>query len=181
MCFLLSFLQQPVYADIWGYADEKGVAHFAGDRVDERYEFFYRGGESFDISRGVKGASDSLNPAMQPAGAFRVISFFEISPNYKQVKHHLREASSAHQIDYELLRALIATESGFDAMVVSPNGAMGLMQLYTLLKPPSLTADKGSAPTRVRLEMQGGAARRGNMISLVQSMNPQPNLKTETD
>ena len=32
-------------------------------------------------------------------------------------------------MDYELLQALIATESGFDAQAVSPKGAVGLMQL----------------------------------------------------
>lgn len=32
-------------------------------------------------------------------------------------------------MDYELLQALIATESGFDAGAVSPKGAIGLMQV----------------------------------------------------
>jgi len=41
----------------------------------------------------------------------------------------LREASVAHDIDYELLQALIATESGFNTHAVSPKGAVGLMQL----------------------------------------------------
>ena len=35
----------------------------------------------------------------------------------------------AQRIDYELLQALIATESGFDAGAVSPKGAVGLMQV----------------------------------------------------
>ena len=52
-----------------------------------------------------------------------------MSPNYKAVKHLLREASETHGIDYELLQALIATESGFNAAAVSPKGAVGLMQL----------------------------------------------------
>jgi hypothetical protein len=267
--FLLSFLQQAAYADIWGYLDEKGVAHFAAERVDERYEIFFRGGESFDTSRAVTAAGatpqPALAPGMLPATASRVMAFFEVSPSYKVVKHHLREASSAHHIDYELLQALIATESGFDALAVSPKGAIGLMQvmpataarygvagdkktsvekklsdprtniktgtrylrdlinlfpgrldlalaaynagegavqragnkipnyketqnyvktvmqLYALLKPPVLTAEKRNAPTRVRMQMQGGAASRGNMISSIPSMRPQPNLTTETD
>jgi soluble lytic murein transglycosylase-like protein len=41
----------------------------------------------------------------------------------------LREASVAHNIDYALLQALIATESGFNTHAVSPKGAVGLMQL----------------------------------------------------
>lgn len=263
--FLLSFLPQAAHADVWAYIDEKGVAHFSAERVDERYEIFFRGGESFDTSHGVPLAGDTPQPAMPPNAASRLMAFFEISPNYKQVKHHLRVASSSQQIDYELLQALIATESGFNAMAVSPKGAIGLMQimpataarygvagdkkrsvenklsdpginiktgsrylrdlinlfpnqlelalaaynagegavqragnkipnyketqnyvktvmqLYTLLKPPALTAGKRNAPTRVRMEMQGGAARRGNMIPSAPSVSPPPQLKTETD
>ena len=45
------------------------------------------------------------------------------------VKHLLREASDTHGIDYALLQAVIATESGFNSTAVSPKGAIGLMQL----------------------------------------------------
>ena len=45
------------------------------------------------------------------------------------MKHLLRDASVTHGIDYELLQALIATESGFNASAVSPKGAVGLMQV----------------------------------------------------
>ncbi|MDO8249331.1 MAG: DUF4124 domain-containing protein, partial [Rhodoferax sp.] len=120
---MLSFLQQVAHADIWGYVDEKGVAHYAAERMDERYEIFYRGGESFDTAGAVTGAGNTSNssetPATLPAVASRVMAFFDVSPNYKVVKHHLREASRVQQIDYELLQALIATESGFDALAVS--------------------------------------------------------------
>jgi soluble lytic murein transglycosylase-like protein len=61
--------------------------------------------------------------------ATKLIAFFDISPSYKQVKHHLREASKEHGVEYELLQALIATESGFDPTAVSPKGAVGLMQI----------------------------------------------------
>jgi soluble lytic murein transglycosylase-like protein len=119
-------------AEIWGYVDDKGVAHFAAEKLDERYELFFRGNESFDTGRGVRAAADS-NPTARavavPTAPPKLIAFFEISPSYKQVKHHLREAASQHGIDYELLQALIATESGFDAAAVSPKGAVGLMQI----------------------------------------------------
>jgi hypothetical protein len=112
-------------AEVWGYVDARGVAHFAAEKIDERYELFFRGGESFDTSRGL-GTGRAVNV---PSAAPRLIAFFEISPGYKQVKHHLREASRTQDIDYELLQALIATESGFDARAVSPKGAVGLMQI----------------------------------------------------
>jgi len=112
-------------ADVWGYVDAKGVAHFATDKLDERYELFFRGGESFDTSRGI-GTARAVAVPTAPA---KLIAFFDISPSYKSIKHHLREASKDQDVDYELLKALIATESGFDAGAVSPKGAVGLMQI----------------------------------------------------
>jgi hypothetical protein len=119
-------LSVPARAEIWGFVDEKGVAHFAAEKVDERYHLFFRGGESFDTTDGVKAPRPAPPPS---ASASRLLAFFEVSPSYKQVKNHLRDASQEHGIDYELLQALIATESGFDPSAVSPKGAVGLMQL----------------------------------------------------
>jgi len=112
-------------ADVWGFVDDKGVAHFAAEPLDERYQLFFRGGESFDTAQGVA----TPRPVAVPTTQSKLFAFFDISPAYKQVKHHLREASKAHDIDYELLKAVIATESGFDAGAVSPKGAVGLMQV----------------------------------------------------
>jgi soluble lytic murein transglycosylase-like protein len=125
---LLSFLILPAWADVWGYIDDKGVAHFASDQVDARYELFYKGGESFDSRDGVR-APETARPVAVPTAPPKLLAFFDVSPSYKQVKHLLRDAAKLHDIDYELLQALIATESGFDAGAVSPKGAVGLMQV----------------------------------------------------
>lgn len=116
----------PARAEVWGYVDDKGVAHFAAEKVDERYELFFRGGESFDTEQGVRTPRAVAVPTKS---ASKLLAYFDIAPRYKQVKHHLREASSEHGIDVELLQALIATESGFDPAAVSPKGAVGLMQI----------------------------------------------------
>ena len=117
-------------ADVWGYVDARGVAHFAPERLDERYELFFRDGQAFDTAQGLSRPDPTPRPVAVPSrSAGKLIAFFEVSPGYKQVKHHLREASRALDIDYELLKALIATESGFDARAVSPKGAVGLMQV----------------------------------------------------
>jgi soluble lytic murein transglycosylase-like protein len=117
----------PARADVWGYVDEAGVAHFSAERLDERYQLFFRSGDSFDTSRGNRGLP-AYNPGATGAPP-KLLAFFDVSPNYKAVKHLLREASVAQDIDYELLQALIATESGFNTHAVSPKGAVGLMQL----------------------------------------------------
>jgi len=118
--------QAPARAEVWGYVDEKGVAHFASEKVDERYELFFRGGESFDTEQGVATPRQVAVPSRSTS---KLLAYFEISPSYRQVKHHLREASRELGIDMELLQALIATESGFDPGAVSPRGAVGLMQI----------------------------------------------------
>lgn len=124
-------------ADIWGYVDDKGVAHFAAEKLDDRYELYFKNGQNFDTQEGVPVLAAS--PVVVPTETRPLIAqsslppklqtFFDVSPNFKAVKHHMREASKLHKIDFELLQALIATESGFDTSAVSPKGAVGLMQL----------------------------------------------------
>ncbi len=126
-------------ANVWGFVDDKGTAHFASERVDDRYELYFRSGESFDTANGVKPAliessilqppRSANSPLVSPAVNPKLLAFFDVSPSYKQVKHHIKEASTTHNIDYELLQALIVAESGFDTAAVSPKGAVGLMQL----------------------------------------------------
>lgn len=143
----------PAWADVWGYVDAQNVTHFATERLDERYQLFFKTGDSFSagLDGGVGVAMPyspvyltppvSLNPPvlLQPKATSpvldggrsqaRVLAFFDISPGYKAVKHLIRDASKLHGIDYELLQALIAAESGYDPQAVSPKGAVGLMQL----------------------------------------------------
>ena len=134
----------PARADMWGYVDAQGVTHFSALQLDERYELFFRGGENFNAGKGeAGGAIGSKTASAAPA---KLVSYFDLSPGYKSVRHLLREASDTHGIDYELLQALIATESGFNARAVSPKGAVGLMQLI----PPTaarygVRADKSAA------------------------------------
>jgi soluble lytic murein transglycosylase-like protein len=111
--------QSAARADVWAYVNEKGVAQFAAERLDGRYELYFS-----DLA-----PVDATRAGSVPMAPTRLHAFFEISPDYKSVRHLMREASREHRIDYELLQALIATESGFDAAAVSPKGAVGLMQV----------------------------------------------------
>ena len=140
VALLLGLFAFPAVADVWGYIDTKGVAHFSTEKLDERYELFFKGGESFSTDK-ADGSSNlpavkapvKANPYALPAGSAhaptKLLAYFDVSPNYKAVKHLLKDAAQTHGIDYELLQALIATESGFDTFAVSPKGAVGLMQL----------------------------------------------------
>ncbi len=124
-------------SEIYGYIDEKGVAHFAAEKIDERYQLFFKGGQSFDTANGlgmgiggIGGRRSGGAGGGKPSSASQtLLTMFERSPHYKVTKSALLEASRRHSIDYELLQALVAAESGFDAQAVSPKGARGLMQL----------------------------------------------------
>ena len=125
----------PVWADVWAYVDEKGVAHFASERVDARYELFFRNTETFDTTRDPPPAEPEPDPepvqavAPEPMAPNKLIAFFQVSPTFQHVRQHMRDASADHNIDFELLQALIAAESGFNPTAVSPKGAIGLMQI----------------------------------------------------
>jgi soluble lytic murein transglycosylase-like protein len=139
---LLLFSQQNARADVYGFIDDKGVAHFAAERVDARYELFFKGGESFDTQQGVAsknttngiGTGQSTSESAASLAAkdkvnSKIQAYFDVSPSFKAVRHHMRDAAKAYRIDFELLQALIVAESGFDPLAVSPKGAIGLMQL----------------------------------------------------
>ena len=147
------------HADVWTFVDPQGMTHFSTTRLDDRYEIFLRGSDSFsagnNFARGALGliedadsarsAQSGGNAVTRSANSARLLAYFDISPSYKAVKPLLRDASVTYGIDYELLQALIATESGFNARAVSPKGAVGLMQLI----PPTaarygVRADKNS-------------------------------------
>lgn len=137
VALLLGVVALPALADVWGYVDAKGVAHFSTEKLDERYELFFKGGESFSTEKSdrssltplPKSPIETSQPAVSAQAPTKLLAFFDVSPNYKAVKHLLKDAAQTHGIDYELIQALIATESGFDTHAVSPKGAVGLMQL----------------------------------------------------
>ena len=127
----VALMFSPVFAraDVWGYVDERGVAHFANEKLDDRYEVFYKGGESFDTSKTPSPPGENARQLSVPSVPARLQTFFDVSPNYKAIRHHIKDAAHTFKVDYELLQALIAAESGFDVAAVSPKGAIGLMQL----------------------------------------------------
>ena len=55
--------------------------------------------------------------------------FFDGLPMAKQFEAQLRRAADLHGVDFYLLQALIATESGFNVRALSHSGAVGLMQI----------------------------------------------------
>ena len=106
-----------VDAEVWSYVDGGGVVHLAARPVDSR----------FRLVLGDRAAALPVDGKADDAG--RLLVWLDIAPEVKAVQPWLREAARQHGIDAELLKAVIAVESGFDANAVSPRGALGLMQI----------------------------------------------------
>ncbi|KQW41242.1 MULTISPECIES: lytic transglycosylase domain-containing protein [unclassified Roseateles] len=113
---LLACLALPVHAELWGFVDAAGVAHFAPRQLDARYKPVLG---SVGMQR-VPGKTDA---------GLALLNWLDIAPEVKAVQPWVREAAARHGVDAELLKAIIAVESGYQKAAVSPRGAMGLMQI----------------------------------------------------
>nr|WP_216294203.1 lytic transglycosylase domain-containing protein [Delftia acidovorans]MCA1068827.1 Soluble lytic murein transglycosylase [Delftia acidovorans] len=139
LALVLWGLARPAHADLWAFVDERGITHFAAEALDERYRLYFRGSVYDSTEQGLKPPMVQAEAAADADGSgdagrrlqahTRLQSFFDISPRYKSVRGHLRKAADHTGVDYDLLKAVIAVESGFDAQAISPKGAVGLMQL----------------------------------------------------
>lgn len=116
------------HADIYGYVDSQGSPHFATEKLDERYQLYLRGDESFDSTKLPAGPADQMaaeGQAIKPALA----RYLSGHPNLKKYELLLTNAARDFSVDPALLKAVMAAESGFNTLAVSPKGAVGLMQV----------------------------------------------------
>lgn len=105
-------------ADVYGYIDEQGVARFAAEKLDDRYQLLSKGNRFGMLTLGGDGSARS-------ALKERLLSH----PNLKLYEPLLRAASIEFAVELSLLKAVMAAESGFNPDAVSPKGAIGLMQI----------------------------------------------------
>ncbi|KQY81972.1 lytic transglycosylase [Pelomonas sp. Root1444] len=106
----------PARAELWGFVDAGGVAHFAPRQLDARY------------TPVLGGVGMQRVPGKADAG-LALLNWLDIAPEVKAVQPWLREAAAQHGVDADLLKAIIAVESGYQRNAVSPRGATGLMQI----------------------------------------------------
>ncbi|WP_243392716.1 MULTISPECIES: lytic transglycosylase domain-containing protein [Roseateles] len=120
---LLMALAAPARAELWGYVDGQGMAHLAGHQVDSRYSLVLG---SAQTQR--EAAAQTQVPGKSDGGQ-GLLTWLEFAPEVKAVQPYLREAAARHGVDMELLKAVIAVESGYKHDAESKRGALGLMQL----------------------------------------------------
>src|SRR5712691_8782354 len=108
-CFVLLLwaLAPHSHAELWGYVDEKGAAHFATEKLDARYELFYRGRTSLDA------------PAMTAADC-KAIEEFKRTRMYHRIANHpnillfhslIEQQARLNSIYPALVKAIVAVES----------------------------------------------------------------------
>ena len=111
-------LAGPAAADIWGFVDERGVAHIASYQVHERYYLF-----KTEPPASVEAPTATPEPA--PA---ELEGFVNVAQR-RQLAPLVGAIAKEHGLDAALLHAVITVESGYNAHARSPKGAAGLMQL----------------------------------------------------
>ena len=131
-------------ADVWGYVDDQGMTHFAESQLDSRYKLYFKN-ENFDFDprKSALAQKQQRKPGPAASGlvfnasadaaagskAILLASQINRSRSYSQVSSHIRREAKRNGLDYNLVKAVIAAESGFNAGAVSPVGAVGLMQI----------------------------------------------------
>lgn len=121
LAVILALAATAAHAELWGYVDGRGVAHLASTPLDG----------SYSLVMGTPGAA-GRNSGRVPGkldGSQHLLTWLDIAPEVKAVQPYLRQAAARHGVDMELLKAVIAVESGYKRDAVSPRGALGLMQI----------------------------------------------------
>jgi soluble lytic murein transglycosylase-like protein len=122
-------------------------------------------------------ALSSIAPASLPSVSVNIDSFDPIEPR-DAYDHIIKEAAGQYRLDPNMIKAVMQAESAFNALAVSPVGAMGLMQLM-----PDVAAELGAEdPMDPRQNIMAGSrylrqlldSHRGNLRLALASYNAGP-------
>jgi soluble lytic murein transglycosylase-like protein len=130
-----------VRAEVWGYVDADGMAHVATEKLDDRYQLFFKGKTTAELNS--RAAADPADLA-----ALRESSIYKrmvAHPNILRYQALIDKNARARGLDAALVKAVIAVESAFEPAAVSAKGALGLMQVM-----PDTGARYGVAADRKR-------------------------------
>ena len=145
-----------VLGGLYVYVDEMGVPHYSLQQIDDRYQLFANAGPVLDsdikLAVGMPDTNLGSFDAYGYGGASATVQRRLLnSPNLARFEATIRKHANTHGVDINLVKAVMAAESGFNSSAISPKNAMGLMQVI----PPT-------------------AARYG--VSAEQLMNPERNI-----
>jgi soluble lytic murein transglycosylase-like protein len=109
-------------AAVWGYLDEQGRPHVATEKLDDRYQLFFKGPTDAQLAASPR----------EPVEALVETPLFRRLMNHPNVKRYeplIARYAKQHDVDAALVKAMVAVESGFEPTAVSNKGALGLMQV----------------------------------------------------
>ncbi|MES2933409.1 MAG: lytic transglycosylase domain-containing protein [Pseudomonadota bacterium] len=122
LCVAFSAATTAAYADIYVYVDGNGVQHLSNEKVDAQYRTLVYGSKPFElVPPALVGTPNPFSPSM--------LRNLTRHPNLKKYESIIAMAARDYAVEIELLKAVMAAESGFNPLAVSPKGAVGLMQL----------------------------------------------------
>ncbi len=134
-------VSSPANANVWKVVDENGVVQFTNEPPGKRGQLVIA---SNPTDSATPTQAVQLSP-MSDAAAQTTVAVINASPAYLAVHGSLSAASTSYGVDYDLLKAVVATESAFNSKAVSPKGAVGLMQIMpTTAKRYGVQSDRGA-------------------------------------
>lgn len=115
----------PLPAAVWGYIDEQGRPHLATERLDPRYQLFFKGPTAAELAA-AKAQERPVDPEFVQTPIFRRV---QNHPNVKRYEPLIAQYAKRYDVDAALVKAVVAVESAFEPTAVSAKGALGLMQV----------------------------------------------------
>ena len=122
----LATFAESARADLWGYLDEQGAAHFATEKLDQRYQLFFKGETNLDAA--ARARADAAAPS-EDFSRSRMYQYVTKHPNVAKFGPLIERSAKSSGVDPALVKAVIAVESAFEPKAISPKGALGLMQV----------------------------------------------------
>lgn len=141
LCWSMFTWPWHVLADVWKVVDESGAVQFTNEPPGKK-------GQLVIASNGQSLRSTVVSTAFSPTSVDinTVIAVINASPAYQAVHETLTTASQSYGVDYDLLKAVVATESAFNSKAVSLKGAVGLMQIMpTTAQRYGVRSDSGAS------------------------------------
>jgi soluble lytic murein transglycosylase-like protein len=113
------------HAELWGYVDDKGVARFATEKLDDRYVLFFRGRTSMDAPAEDPAEREAVERFKQSRLYRRIVNH----PNVVRFQSLIEQNARLQGVDPALVKAIVAVESSFEPAASSVKRALGLMQV----------------------------------------------------
>lgn len=116
-------------AETFYFRDRAGVTHFTNVPTDSRYKALPAGRSSFSQVVWTPGTGTRRDGAANQALATPRPRRGVASDPPADLSAMISAAARRHSVEPALVHAVVRAESAFDQSAVSPDGAMGLMQL----------------------------------------------------